>query len=134
MSKIIISTDKAPSAIGPYSQAVQSNGFIYTSGMIAIDPKTGNLSTGDVEEQTRLVMDNLTALIKSTSASMSNVIKTTVFLSDMNNFTKMNSIYAEYFQTAPPARSTVEVARLPKDVLVEIECIVDVNKDIGEPK
>ena len=127
MSKIIISTDKAPSAIGPYSQAVKSNGFIYTSGMIAIDPKTGNLSTGGIEEQTRLVMDNLTALIKSTNASMSNVIKTTVFLSDMNNFAKMNSIYAEYFQTAPPARSTVEVSRLPKDVLVEIECIVDIK-------
>ena len=127
MSKIIIGTDKAPSAIGPYSQAVKSNGFIYTSGMIAIDPKTGNLSTGDIEEQTRFVMDNLTALIKSTNTSMGNVIKTTVFLSDMNNFAKMNSIYAEYFQIAPPARSTVEVSRLPKDVLVEIECIVDVN-------
>ena len=127
MSKIIINTDKAPSAIGPYSQAVQSNGFIYTSGMIAIDPKTGNLSTGDIEEQTRLVMDNLTALIKSAGASMGNVVKTTVFLCDMNNFAKMNVIYAEYFQTLPPARSTVEVTRLPKDVLVEIECIVDVN-------
>ncbi len=129
MSKIIISTDNAPSAIGPYSQAVKSNGFIYTSGMIAIDPKTGNLSTGDIEEQTRLVMDNLTALIKSTNASMGNVIKTTVFLSDMNNFAKMNSIYAEYFQTAPPARSTVEVSRLPKDVLIEIECIVETNNN-----
>ncbi|MCK5759619.1 MAG: Rid family detoxifying hydrolase, partial [Clostridiales bacterium] len=113
MSKIIINTDKAPSAIGPYSQAVQSNGFIYTSGMIAIDPKTGNLSTGDIEEQTRLVMDNLTALIKSAGASMGNVVKTTVFLCDMNNFAKMNVIYAEYFQTLPPARSTVEVTRLP---------------------
>lgn len=131
MSKIIISTDKSPSAIGPYSQAVQSNGFIYTSGMIAIDPKTSKLCTGDIEEQTRLVMVNLVALIESTGASMSNVIKTTVFLSDMNNFAKMNSIYAEYFQTSPPARSTVEVARLPKDVLVEIECIVDVSNDSG---
>jgi len=127
MSKIIICTDKAPSAIGPYSQAVQSNGFIYTSGMIAINSKTSILSTGNIEEQTRLVMNNLKALIGSTGSSMSDVIKTTVFLSDMNNFTKMNSIYAEYFSTAPPARSTVEVARLPKDVLVEIECIVEVK-------
>lgn len=134
MSKIIISTDKAPSAIGPYSQAVQSNGLIYTSGMIAIDPITGILCTGDIEEQSRLVMDNLAALIGSTGASMDNVIKTTVFLSDMNNFSQMNSIYAEYFLTSPPARSTVEVTRLPKDVLVEIECIVDVKNDSGGTK
>lgn len=128
MNKTIISTNTAPSAIGPYSQAVQSNGFIFTSGMIAIDPRTGTLSTGNIDEQTRLVMENLTALIKSTGATMSDVIKTTVFLSDMNNFASMNSIYAEYFTTDPPARSTVEVARLPKDVLVEVECIVILNK------
>ncbi len=124
MSKIIISTDKAPAAIGPYSQAVKSNGMLYTSGMIAIDPVTGALSTGSIEEQTRLVMENLKALVNSTGAAMSDTIKTTVFLSDMNNFAKMNDIYAEYFPGSPPARSTVEVARLPKDVLVEIDCIV----------
>ena len=125
MSKVIISTDKAPSAIGPYSQAVEANGFLYTSGMIAINPSTGILSSGDINEQTRLVMDNLVALIESTGSSMGDVIKTTVFLSDMNNFKAMNAIYGEYFKEAPPARSTVEVARLPKDVLVEIECIVN---------
>lgn len=127
MNKIIISTEKAPSAIGPYSQAVEANGFLYTSGMIAINPVTGILSTGGIDEQTRLVMDNLTALIGSTGASMTDVIKTTVFLSDMNNFAAMNAIYGEYFREAPPARSTVEVARLPKDVLVEIECIVNMK-------
>lgn len=127
MNKIIISTEKAPSAIGPYSQAVEANGFLYTSGMIAINPVTGILSNGGIDEQTRLVMDNLTALIGSTGASMTDVIKTTVFLSDMNNFAAMNAIYGEYFREAPPARSTVEVARLPKDVLVEIECIVNMK-------
>jgi 2-iminobutanoate/2-iminopropanoate deaminase len=124
MNKNIISTDKAPAAIGPYSQAVKHNGILYTSGMIAIDPVTGVLSEGGIADQTRLVLENLKALIESTGSSLDAVIKTTVFLSDMNNFTKMNSIYAEYFDADPPARSTVEAARLPKDVLVEIECIV----------
>lgn len=126
MSNVIIRTDKAPGAIGPYSQAVKANGFIYTSGMIAIDPVSGSLSTGDIAAQTRLVMENLKALIESTGASMNGIVKTTVFLSDMNNFSDMNSIYGEYFPDNPPARSTVEVARLPKDVLLEIECIVSV--------
>jgi len=128
MSKIIINTEKAPAAIGPYSQAVQINGMLYTSGMIAIDPITSILSTGDIEEQTRLVMENLTALIGSTGATMEDVVKTSVFLNDMNNFAKMNAIYAEYFPSNPPARSTVEVARLPKDVLVEVECIVFIKE------
>ena len=127
MSKIIVSTEKVPAAIGPYSQAVKSNSLLYTSGMIAIDPATGKLSNGGIAEQTRLVMENLKALIGSTGASMSEIIKTTVFLSDMNNFAEMNAIYAEYFPSNPPARSTVEVSRLPKDVCVEIECIVDIE-------
>lgn len=128
MSKILIKTDKAPAAIGPYSQAVICNSLLYTSGMIAIDPSTGILSTGDIEEQTTLVIENLEALIGSTGASLRNVIKTTVFMKDMNEFGKMNEIYAKYFGDSPPARSTVEVARLPKDVLVEIECIVELGK------
>ncbi len=123
----IIKTSKAPAAIGPYSQAVQCNGFLYTSGMIAINPETGILSTDDIEEQTSLVMENLKALIGSTGAVMSDVIKTTVFLKDMNDFSKMNTIYGKYFPENPPARSTVEVARLPKDVLVEVECIVSID-------
>lgn len=128
MNKNIIETKNAPSAIGPYSQAVAVNGFLFTSGMIAINPVSGELSTGGIKEQTRLVMDNLKALITFAGASMDAVVKTTVFLSDMNNFSVMNLIYAEYFSSNPPARSTVEVARLPKDVLVEIECIVYINK------
>lgn len=124
MKKNVIKTNLAPSAIGPYSQAISVGGLIFTSGMIAINPKTGELSSGGISEQTRLVMDNLKALINSAEASMDDVVKTTVFLSDMNNFSSMNAIYAEYFPLDPPARSTVEVKRLPKDVLVEIECIV----------
>lgn len=124
MNKEIINTNKAPTAIGPYSQAVVYNEMLYTSGMIAIDPVTGDLSNGGIEEQTTLVLDNLKALIESTGSSLENVIKTTVFLKDMNDFLKMNSIYADYFEDSPPARSTVEVSRLPKDVLIEIECIV----------
>ncbi|MDX1359446.1 MAG: Rid family detoxifying hydrolase, partial [Clostridia bacterium] len=104
--------------------AVRYGDMLYTSGMIAIDPVTGELSEDGIEQQTRLVLDNLKALIESTGSSLDAVIKTTVFLSDMNNFANMNSIYAEYFTNDPPARSTVEVARLPKDVLVEIDCIV----------
>ncbi|MBN2558814.1 MAG: RidA family protein [Clostridia bacterium] len=123
MSKIIIKTDKAPAAIGPYSQAVSCSGMLYTSGMIAIDPATGILSTGGIKEQSRLVLKNLKALLESAGTSMENVVKTTVFLKDMNDFAQLNSIYAEFFNETPPARSTVEVARLPKDVLVEIECI-----------
>ncbi len=121
--KEIISTDKAPGAIGPYSQAVECNGFIFTSGMIALDPVTGILCEGDIEEQTTLVLSNLKALFGSIGLTLDNVVKTTVYLKDMSRFSKMNQIYAEFFQNAPPARSTVEVARLPKDVLVEIECI-----------
>lgn len=121
--KKIICTDKAPGAIGPYSQAVECNGFVYTSGMIAIDPASGTLSNGGIEEQTTLVLENLTALFGSMGLTLGNVVKTTVFLKDMSQFAKMNEIYAEYFSKDAPARSTVEVARLPKDVLVEIECI-----------
>lgn len=124
MNKKIIKTNQAPSAIGPYSQAVSVGNVTYTSGMIAIDPYTGELSSGGIVDQTRLVMENLTALINSTGNSMADVVKTTVYMSNMNDFSAMNAIYAEYFPVDPPARSTVEVARLPKDVLVEIECIV----------
>lgn len=124
MKKEIVATKAAPSAIGPYSQAVITDGLMFTSGMIAIDPSTGQLSADGIEGQTRLVMENLKALIESTGSSLSSVIKTTVFLNDMNDFAPMNAIYGKYFSENPPARSTVEVARLPKDVLVEIECIV----------
>ena len=126
MSKEIISTTNAPSAIGPYSQAVKCNNFLYTSGMIPIDPKTGILLEGNIEEQTTLVLSNLKALIEDAGSNMESVIKTTCYIKDMNNFTKMNDIYSTYFTSNFPARSCVEVARLPKDVLIEIECIVKI--------
>ncbi|MBS5934855.1 MAG: RidA family protein [Clostridiales bacterium] len=121
--KTIISTDKAPQAIGPYSQAVEVNGMIYTSGMIPINPADGTLVTGAVEEQAEQALKNLKALIEESGSSMDKVIKTTVFIKDMNDFAKINEVYARYFTDNYPSRSCVEVARLPKDVLIEIEAI-----------
>lgn len=121
--KTIISTDKAPQAIGPYSQAVEVNGMIYTSGMIPINPVDGTLVTGSVEEQAEQALKNLKALVEESGSSMEQVIKTTVFIKDMNDFAKINEVYARYFTDNYPSRSCVEVARLPKDVLIEIEAI-----------
>lgn len=121
--KTIISTDKAPQAIGPYSQAVEVNGMIYTSGMIPINPADGTLVTGAVEEQAEQALKNLKALIEESGSSMDKVVKTTVFIKDMNDFAKINEVYARYFTDNYPSRSCVEVARLPKDVLIEIEAI-----------
>lgn len=124
--KNIISTKSAPAAIGPYSQAIETGGFLFCSGQIPLDPETGTVvGEGDVEKQTRQVMKNISAVLKEAGAQFSDIVKTTIFLKDMGTFPKVNAIYAENF-TAPyfPARSTVEVARLPKDVLVEIEVIV----------
>lgn len=120
--KKIINTDKAPAAIGPYSQAMEINGMIYTSGVIPVVPSTGEIPDG-VEIQARQVMKNLKALLEAADCSMDKVIKTTVFIKEMNDFSKINEIYAEFFTEAYPARSCVEVARLPKDVLLEIEAI-----------
>lgn len=121
--KTIISTDKAPQAIGPYSQAVEVNGMIYTSGMIPINPADGTLITGSVEEQADQALKNLKAIVEESGSSMEQVIKTTVFIKDMNDFAKINEVYARYFTDNYPSRSCVEVARLPKDVLIEIEAI-----------
>jgi 2-iminobutanoate/2-iminopropanoate deaminase len=121
--KQIISTSKAPAAIGPYSQAIEINGFVFTSGVIPIIPATGELVTGTVEEQTEQVLTNLAALLGESGTSLDNVIKTTVFIKDMNDFSKINEIYAKYFTKDFPARSCVEVARLPKDVKIEIDAI-----------
>lgn len=118
-----IKTEKAPKAIGPYSQAIEANGFVFASGQIAIDPATGELSTGDIEEQTRLVLNNLKAVLEAAGSSFDNVVKCTVFLQDMNDFSKMNTVYGEFFKPPYPARAAVQVARLPKDVKVEIEAI-----------
>ena len=121
MNKTIIKTDKSPAAIGPYSQAVEVNGIINTSGMIAIVPATGEIVEGGVEAQTKQVFDNLKALLTAAGSGLDQVFKTTVFIKDMNDFAAVNSIYATYFDGDYPARSCVEVARLPKDVLIEVE-------------
>ncbi len=118
-----IKTKKAPAAIGPYSQGIEASGFVFASGQIAIDPKTGELNMGSVEEQTRLVLTNLKAVIEESGCSLENVVKCTVFLKDMDDFSKMNSVYGEFFKQPYPARAAVQVARLPKDVKVEIEAI-----------
>lgn len=122
--KKIISTDQAPAAIGPYSQAVEVNGLIFTSGVIPIIPSTGELVQGGIEEQAEQAIGNLAALIQAAGARIENTVKTVVFIKDMNDFGKINEIYSKYFKTDCPARSCVEVARLPKDVLIEIEAIV----------
>lgn len=121
--KEIITTTKAPAAIGPYSQAVKLGNVIYTSGMIPLIPETMQIVEGGVQQQTRQVLENLKMLLESAGSSLENVIKSTVFIKDMNEFPKINEVYAEYFNSKQPARSCVEVARLPKDVLVEIEVI-----------
>ena len=121
--KKIIATDNAPKAIGPYSQAVVHNGLAFLSGQIPLDPATNTMVEGGIEVQTERVMENLKGLLEACGSSLENVVKTTVFIKDMGEFAKMNEVYARYFTTNPPARATVEAARLPRDVKVEIECI-----------
>ncbi len=123
MNKEIISTSKAPAAVGPYSQAIKVGDFLFASGQIPFDPKTNELVADDIESQTRQVMKNVTAVLEAADLTLDNVVKTTVFMKDMNDFTQVNEIYAEYFTDNPPARSAVEAARLPKDVLIEMEVI-----------
>ena len=121
--KEIISTSNAPSAIGPYSQAVKAGNLLFISGQIPLDPATGEVVEGDITVQTRRVLDNVKAILTEAGADFSNVVKTTVFLKDMNDFVPMNRVYAEYYPENCPARSAVQVAKLPKDVSVEIETI-----------
>lgn len=119
----VISTDKAPAAIGPYSQAIEVNGMIYTSGMIPIDPSTGELVTGSVEAQAEQAISNLEALLAASGSSIEKAVKTVVFISNMDDFGKINEVYAKHFKEPYPARSCVQVARLPKDVAIEIEAV-----------
>lgn len=128
MEKKIIKTDKAPGAIGPYSQAVQIGSLLYTSGQIPLDPATGEVVQGDIRLQTKRVLDNLAGVLAAAGSSFDRVVKTMVFIKDMNDFSALNEVYAEYFVNDPPARSCVEVARLPKDVKVEIELIALVQE------
>ncbi|MBX9603960.1 MAG: RidA family protein [Bryobacteraceae bacterium] len=125
--KKIIATENAPKAIGPYSQAVVHNGLAFLSGQIPLDPATNQMVEGGIEAQTERVLENLKGLLEACGSSLSGVLKTTVFLKDMGEFAKMNEIYGRYFAENPPARATVEAARLPRDVRVEIECIAVVG-------
>ena len=139
--KQIISTTDAPAAVGPYSQAVRVGQFIFTAGQIPLDPKSGQIVSGDISEQTRRVLDNLTAVLKAEGLTFNHIVKTTIFLMDMNDFQAVNEVYASYFSAQPPARSTVEVSGLPKGARVEIECIAvsdqkpaggQLSVDVGE--
>ena len=121
--KEVISTDRGPKAIGPYSQAIRANGLIFISGQVAFDPATSQIVEGDTARQTARVLDNLKAIVEAAGSSLEHTVKATVFLKDMNDFAAMNEVYARYFSKNPPARSTVEVARLPRDVRVEIDLI-----------
>jgi 2-iminobutanoate/2-iminopropanoate deaminase len=123
MSKRVIKTEQAPPAIGPYSQAIVGNGLVFAAGQIPIDPRTGQLVPEDVRVQTRRVLDNLKAVLEAAGSSMDMVVKTTVFLCNLNDFGAMNEIYGEYFRENPPARATVQVAKLPRDAAVEIEAV-----------
>lgn len=125
--KEIIQTDRAPQAIGSYSQAIKSNGLVFTSGQIPTDPQTGQFVPGGIQEQTEQVLKNLAAVLEAAGSGLSRVIKTTVFLVDMDEFAAMNEVYARFFSAMPPARATVQAARLPRDARVEIEAIASLE-------
>ena len=128
MSREIISTDAAPRAIGPYSQALRAGGFLFLSGQIALDPRTEQLVGGDIKQQTRRVLENVKALLQAAGSSLNRVVKCTVFLADMNDFGAMNEEYGSFFQEEPPARTTVAASRLPRGALVEIDVIAVVGE------
>lgn len=121
--KNVVLTDRAPKPIGPYSQAIKANGFVYVSGQIALDPKTGDFVGADVAAQTERVLENLKAILEASGAPLNHVVKTTVYLKNMDDFAAMNEVYGRYFILSPPARSTVQVSRLPKEALVEIDAV-----------
>lgn len=125
--KKIVRTEKAPAPVGPYNQAVVAGNLVFTAGQIAINPATGAFEENDIRKQTRRVLNNLAAVLQAAGSDLNNVIKTTVFLKDMNDFAAMNEVYGEFFAENAPARSAVEVARLPKDVLVEMECVATLD-------
>jgi 2-iminobutanoate/2-iminopropanoate deaminase len=123
VSKEIVSTEKAPAAIGPYSQAIKANGLVFTSGVIPVDPATSKVVEGAITEQATQVLENLKTVLEAAGSSLGQAVKTTCFLADLNDFATFNAIYGAYFDADPPSRSTVQVARLPLDVLVEVECV-----------
>jgi 2-iminobutanoate/2-iminopropanoate deaminase len=123
-----ITTENAPAAIGAYSQAILSDDIIFTSGQLPIDPKTGEMVENDIKKQTKQSLDNLKFILNEADSDCNNILKTTIFLSDLNNFSEVNKIYSEYFDGAPPARSCIEVSKLPKNSLIEIEAIAKIRK------
>ena len=123
MKKKVIHTEKAPKAIGPYSQAIQAGSFLFLSGQIPLDPKTGELVKGDIRQQTKQVLENLKGVLESEKLEMKDVVKVTIFLKDIGDFNQVNEVYATYFPSSPPARSTVEVSKLPRNAEIEIEAI-----------
>jgi 2-iminobutanoate/2-iminopropanoate deaminase len=129
--KKIVSTDRAPKAIGPYSQAVVANGFVFVSGQVPLDPVTGQIVAGGIAEQTARVFENIRNVLEAAGSSLDQAVKTTVYLKDMGDFAPMNEVYARYFPANPPARATVEAARLPRDVRIEIDCIATAGDGSG---
>ena len=127
MGKKVIHTDKAPKAIGPYSQAIQAGNFLFLSGQIPLGPKTGELVKGDIRQQTQRVLENIKGVLESQGLGMENVVKVTIFLKDIANFSQVNEVYATYFASSPPARSTVEVSNLPRNAEIEIEAIAVID-------
>jgi 2-iminobutanoate/2-iminopropanoate deaminase len=123
MQKTVISTNNSPAAIGPYSQAIRFNELVFVSGQIPIDPESGKVIKGNIKEQTKQVLENLKNILEAGGSSLQNVLRTTIFLSDMDDYAMVNETYAQYFESSPPARSTVQVSRLPKDVHIEIDAI-----------
>jgi 2-iminobutanoate/2-iminopropanoate deaminase len=123
VNKKVVQTEKTPKAIGPYSQAIQAGNFLFLSGQIPLDPKTGELMKGDIREQTQQVLENIKGILESQKLGMENVVKVTIFLKDIGNFNQVNEVYTTYFPSSPPARSTVEVAKLPRNADIEIEAI-----------
>ena len=121
--KDIVHTDRGPKPVGPYSQATKANGFLFMAGQVSLDPKTGEMIGSDIRQQTQRTLENVKGILEAAGSNLHHVVKTTVFLKDMNDFSAMNEVYAQYFTSAPPARTTVQAARLPKDALVEIEVI-----------
>jgi 2-iminobutanoate/2-iminopropanoate deaminase len=125
--RVIITTTNAPAAVGPYSQAVKANGFVYTAGQIPLDPATATLVDGDIEAQTRRVLDNVTAVLEAAGSGMNRVVKMTVFMTDLGDFHRMNAVYAEYFPNDPPARSAFQVSALPLGAAIEMEAVANAD-------
>jgi 2-iminobutanoate/2-iminopropanoate deaminase len=130
MGKKVIKTQRAPNAIGPYSQAIQAGNIIFLSGQIPLDPNTGELVTGDIQQQTRRVLENLKGVLESQNLHMEDIVKTTIFVKNMDHFSSINEVYATYFPSSPPARSTIEVARLPKNSDIEIEAVAFISNEV----